>query len=644
MSERQKPRERKEKGYRHLWRAVQFLGPHRRMAIISTSCALVSNMLLASGLSVIIPIINVMVHHQTVAQWGQTMVDQHVAPVPLRLRAVAWVTHFVPDNSVAAVATVFAVLIVLNLIGNTFRFFEEYLSDKCVISAVNDVRRVLYDHVLHVPLTFFGTKGTSDVTSQIMGDCTLLQDGLKILFGQCIFESISATIMFSVALITDIRLTGFIVLFGPLAAFVFQKFGKKMRRASRATLQTNSQLLGQIESSLSGIRVVKANSAERFERRRYAKILGGLRRELLKMARYEALNTPVTEVMGICIGGSVLIFATYLMFSDHVSNQLTIGKFGIIMTCLLSLSESLRKLSKMNRVLQSADSAATRIFETIEIPIERRRQLLKTSRSFADGQDRLSIGPIQREVAFEHISFSYPNAASPALSDVNLVVPKGKSLAIVGRNGSGKTTLMALLPRFYDPDQGRIMIDGIDIRRCTLRSLRKQISVVTQESVIFPGTIAENIAYGLPLASQAEIESAAQQAFAHDFIMEKSNGYQTPLDGLGGQLSGGQRQRLNIARAILRKAPILILDEATSQVDAESEHLIQTAIESLMHQRTTFVIAHRFSTILSADSIVVMDRGKIIGQGKHDDLLLDCPTYQQLYERQIIGMPSRVAS
>jgi ABC-type multidrug transport system fused ATPase/permease subunit len=202
---------------------------------------------------------------------------------------------------------------------------------------------------------------------------------------------------------------------------------------------------------------------------------------------------------------------------------------------------------------------------------------------------------------------------------------------------------MALLPRFYDPDQGRILIDGIDIRRCTLRSLRKQISVVTQESVIFPGTIAENIAYGLPLASLSEIESAARRAFAHDFILEKPLGYQTPLDGLGGQLSGGQRQRLNIARAILRQAPILILDEATSQVDAESEHLIQQAIESLMHERTTFVIAHRFSTILSADSIVVMDRGRIIGQGKHDELLRDCPTYQQLYERQIIGMPSRVA-
>jgi len=226
---------------------------------------------------------------------------------------------------------------------------------------------------------------------------------------------------------------------------------------------------------------------------------------------------------------------------------------------------------------------------------------------------------------------------------VELKVAKGKSVAVVGRNGSGKTTLLALLPRFYDPDQGRVTIDGVDIRKVTLRSLRRQIGIVTQDSVIFPGTIAQNIAYGdpRPLATiRNEIESAAKRAFAHDFIMAKSQGYDTSLDGLGGQLSGGQRQRLNIARAILRQAPILILDEATSQVDAESEHLIQQAIEGLMHERTTFVIAHRFSTILSADWIVVMDQGRIVGQGKHEELLRTSETYQQLYERQLVATPA----
>jgi ABC-type multidrug transport system fused ATPase/permease subunit len=250
----------------------------------------------------------------------------------------------------------------------------------------------------------------------------------------------------------------------------------------------------------------------------------------------------------------------------------------------------------------------------------------------------MNLPPLSREIRFENITFAYPNTQQPALLNVSLNIAKGQAIAIVGGNGSGKTTLMAMLPRFYDPGQGRVVIDGIDTRGVTLRSLRKQISLVTQDSVIFPGTIAENIAYGNPLASRQSIEAAARRAFAHDFItQEKPQGYETLLGEMGGQLSGGQKQRICIARAILRQSPILILDEATSQVDAKSEHLIQQAIESVMHERTTFVIAHRFSTIIRADTIVVMDRGQIVGQGKHEELLRTCETYQKLYERQLFA-------
>jgi subfamily B ATP-binding cassette protein MsbA len=327
-------------------------------------------------------------------------------------------------------------------------------------------------------------------------------------------------------------------------------------------------------------------------------------------------------------------------------HSLTATSFMGLMACLAAIGESLRKSSKVNNALQKSSAAAARIFETLDVPVERPR-----TRAAGTDRPRIKLPPVQSEVRFEGVTFSYANATSPALRNVDLTVPKGKCVAIVGRNGSGKTTLLALLPRFYDPQQGRVTIDGVDVKNVTLRSLRKQIGIVTQEAVIFPGTIAENVAYGHPLSStlgantasaralRAQIEHAAKRAFAHDFILEKPNGYDTILGEHGAQLSGGQRQRLCIARAILRQTPILILDEATSQVDAESEHLIQQAIESLMHERTTFVIAHRFSTIMSADTIIVMEKGEIVGQGKHTELLETCEVYQQLYERQLFAAP-----
>jgi ABC-type multidrug transport system fused ATPase/permease subunit len=451
---------------------------------------------------------------------------------------------------------------------------------------------------------------------------------------------------------------------------VIKKFGKKMRRASRAALQNSSHMLGQIEGTLSGIRVVKGANAERFERRRYGRIMSKLIGEQLRMSRIDAFTQPTLETITLLAFGAVIIVASTMVFRQE--NPLEKTSFFLVLACLVGIADSLRRVSKVNNVLQRANAAATRMFEVMDLPVERRVRGEGGGRGGMSGNGSpvggpstppRNLPPIQREISFEGVSFSYPNSPALALDDVSLTVPKGQCIAVVGRNGSGKTTLLALLPRFYDPQQGRVSIDGVDLKTTTLRSLRKQISVVTQDSVIFPGTIAENIAYGHPLAGRLatgdssaavkevrdRVTAAAKRAFAHDFILEKPQGYDTLLGEMGGQLSGGQKQRLCIARAIFRESPILILDEATSQVDAESEHLIQQAIDSLLHEGhdavtgtpsaqapTMFVIAHRFSTILSADTIVVMDRGRIVGQGKHEELLNTCETYAQLYERQLL--------
>jgi len=570
-------------------------------------------------------------------------VDDHpvsinLKPAPSYLRIGQRLVEMLPIRRLPTVAAVFAILAMIAIFGQGMRFFQEYLSDEAGILAVNDIRRQLYDRVLHVPMQFFGTQGTSDVTSRLVSDAANLQDGFKQVLGQSIQEPIKAAMAMCVALALSWQLTVFIFIFAPIMAIIVKKFGKKMRRASRAALQSSSSMLGQIEGTLIGVRVVKGANAERFERRRYMKVMSTLVVEQLRMSRIDAFSAPVLETAIMLLAGCVLLFSTHMVDIQ----ALTPEKFLVVMGSLAIIGESLRKASKVTNALQKANAAAARIFETMDLPVERAR--------LASQRGTTPLPPLRSFIEFQEITFTYPNGMAPAVNGVNLHVPKGQSVAIVGRNGSGKTTLMALLPRFFDPQQGRILIDGFDTREVSLSSLRDQIGIVTQDSIIFPGTIAENIAYGNPLAGRdhadtperrammQRIEEAARRAFAHEFIMEKSLGYETPLGEMGGQLSGGQKQRLCIARAIFRASPILILDEATSQVDAESEHLIQQAIEQLMHERTTFVIAHRFSTIISADTIVVMERGQIVGQGRHDELLQNCETYQQLYERQLFGI------
>ncbi len=688
---------RKRRKNTEFWRACGYLAAYRRLVITSIVCAFFVGAITTGGLVALLPIFRVLFNHDTVQSWadrqtvarrlGVTFSDDSGHPivnldpqkagaaiglrvgdtvpigdlvtteavstkvatahgfVPIELPALPAyyaIPHLlgarVPTRPVSAVSVIFLFIFLLSLLGSTVRFFQEYLSDKVAISAINDIRRHLYDHVLHTPLSFFNTRGTSDVTSRLVADSQVLQDGFKTILGQSVQEPSKAGFMFVLALVLSWKLTLIIVLFAPVMFVSIAKFGKKMRRASRAAMQRSSDMLGQIEGTLVGIRVVKAAGAERFERRRYSAILGKLRTEQLKMARYEAWATPTIETIAMIAIGVVAIIATFEVTEGHP--PLDSAAFLGLFACLVTMGESLRRVSKVNATLQRSNASAARIFEIIDLPMERRRLRQNEARQ----SPRIKIPAIQREIAFENVTFSYPNTQQPAVDDVSLVVPKGANVAVVGRNGSGKTTLLALLPRFYDPQSGKVLIDGVDVRDATLRSVRTQIGIVTQESVIFPGTIAENIAYGLPNTPRSAVIDAAKKAFCDDFIREKPQGYDTPLDGLGGQLSGGQRQRLNIARAILRKSPILILDEATSQVDAESEHLIQLAIDSMMSgkdgsaERTTmFVIAHRFSTILKADTIVVMDRGKIVGQGKHDELLRTCPTYKQLYERQLFA-------
>ncbi len=568
--------------------------------------------------------------------------------VALHLRLLRRGAYLLPSHPVGAVLGIMGVIFLLSALANTIRFVQEFLSNKASLSAVNDIRRDLYGHALRAPLSYFGKTGTGDITSRIVGDCGQLQEGFRTLLGRAVQEPILAFFAFMFALWIDWRLTLFIIVMAPFMVVILRRFGKKMRRAGRATLAENAELLGQIEGTLSGVRVVKANNAEAAEVGRLHGVLDRLLGHQLRLAKYDAMSTPVLETLAVLALGLILAVATYFV---RVDESLSATEGILVLVALVQIAESLRKISKLNIVLQRTNAAGQRVFEAIDAetetrsgeeaksePRERESSKFEPSPSSALRSD-FAPSPLRvsDSVAFEDVTFSYADDLPPALQDVSLTVAAGESIAVVGRNGSGKTTLLSLLPLFFKPSSGRVTIDGKDIRDLPLHGLRSLIGVVTQDAHVFPGTIAHNIAYGRPEATRAEVEAAAKQAEAHEFILAKPDGYDTVLTGLGGGLSGGQRQRLNIARAILRDPPILILDEATSQVDAESEHLIQNAISRLMKGRTTFVIAHRFSTILDCDRIALMEAGKLEAVGTHDELLATSDVYRQLYERQLVA-------
>jgi subfamily B ATP-binding cassette protein MsbA len=629
-------REKRRKSNHDFWRACTFLWPYRGTVAISVACAFGTGFFAFGGLALLIPLLHLLVEKgQTVQQAVGNWVASFGDKVPFYARLAERGASFVPTDPVWAIFTVFCGIFFFSMLGAATRFFQEYLSDSCAIASINDVRRKLYHHVLHLPVSYFAKKGTGDLTARLVTDAQGLQDGFKTVLGKAIQEPILAGVALTLAMIIEWRLTIFIIVFTPVMVLIIRKLGTKVRRTMRAALEKNSRMLGQIDSTLTGIRVVKSAAAEPFERRRYGTIMSGLLSDQRRVARYEAWSTPALELLGILAIGCILMFASVLLFrmKDAAGHpELSTSKFITLMMCLVSIAEPLRRISKLNNVVQRANACAGRIFEILETAAE-----VGSRRAGSGTKGAFKPTRFENEIAFENVTFTYDGQSSPALSDVSLTVLKGTSVAIVGRNGSGKTTLLSLLPRFFEPTGGGIRIDGVDVRDWPVRRLRRMIGVVTQEAIVFPGTIAQNIAYADPRKSIDAVIDAAKRAHAHEFITQKPQGYDTPLDGLGSGMSGGQRQRLNIARAILRDTPILILDEATSQVDAESEHLIQQAIGQLMKDRTTFVIAHRFSTILSADLIVVMEQGRIVGTGKHDELLKTCEIYKQLYERQLFG-------
>ena len=510
---------------------------------------------------------------------------------------------------------------VVTIIRCIAKFYQEYLAQKVVQNALMSLRDDAFGHILNMPVGFFADQRPSDTVSRFIRDAGEIGIGVKTLLGKALREPLNALCMLSIAMFINWQLTCLFLGAAPVIIGLLAVFGKKMKRATRKSLAAWSEMLAKLSQSLSGLRVVKVYNRADHERGLFRTINRKLLRQLLKIAKVDAATSPMMEVLGMVAGSAALIAGASWVQKGHMSGS---EFFGLLLL-LGSAAEAIRKASGVWNKIQSADAAAGRIFSVIDEPIEIQKP------------GATALATLHEKIEFRNVSFSYRQGSKPALNNINLVVQAGHNVAVVGPNGSGKTTLVNLLPRFYDVDSGEILIDGVNIADVTIDSLREQIGIVTQNVITFNDTIAANIAYGKGNATMEEIISAAKRSYAHEFIAPLPNGYETIIGEDGAGLSGGQLQRIVIARAILKNPPILIFDEAMSQIDADSETKIHAAIEKFMQNRTSFLIAHRFSTVITADVIVVINEGRIEAQGSHKELLDSCQLYRNLYQTQLIG-------
>ncbi|MBN1765625.1 MAG: ABC transporter ATP-binding protein [Sedimentisphaerales bacterium] len=546
-----------------------------------------------------------------------------LAAPPFYAPAARWLLSFLPDqidtNFKRQCIILMIILILIATILRCFlRFIQEYLINRISFRAIMQLRRDAYAKAVRLSLSYFSQEGFTDTMSRFIQDSNRIHGGITTLFGKTIREPMKMIALGFLAYKINAKMTMIVVLGAPVAGLIINKLGRKMKKATKKTLESWSRMLGHLQGTLIGIKVVKGYHQEEYEEERFRQINDKLLKQQFRMAKIDAGSGPLLEGLSIiaaCIG---MIFAAYWLTRGTMDTS----DFLEIVMLLGAMAESGRKLGNVLPKLQTANASAERVYRLVDAPVE------------SDPPQALELKPLSESLEFKNITFRYPNSTTVTLDNINLMVNAGEIIAVVGPNGSGKTTLLSLIPRFFLPDKGEIYIDGINIAEVTLSSLRRQIGIVTQQNITFNDTIAENIAYGDQNASREQIITAAKRAYAHEFIEQTANGYQTVIGEQGTTLSGGQLQRIAIARAILRDPAILIFDEAMSQIDADSEAKIQKALSEFSQNRTSFIIAHRLSTVIDSDRIIVLDQGQIIAQGTHQELMDSCRLYKQLYEMQ----------
>ncbi|HKO42612.1 MAG TPA: ABC transporter ATP-binding protein [Pyrinomonadaceae bacterium] len=587
---------------RDLRRLLGYLKPHSGTFALATFAMLLVGLLEIAIGALIVPIFD-----QAFAQTGR------------RTETLFGLQHIIPESGLAAWKTISILLLTFTLTKGVAEYFSTFLMARVGQSAVLKLRQDLYSHLLSQSASFFERHRTNYLVSRLVTSAGAIEAAVASTLRDMLRESFTLIAFLVASFYYSWRLTLGSLLIAPIVAILTAKFGTALRNLSRESFEGNKELTDTAQEALSNQTIVKAYRGEAREAARFTEVAKRIVRANLRTARISGTSPPVIEMIGMVF----IVFLLYFGRQQITAGNMNESQFLAFLFFLFRSYDPMRKLSRLQNSMEQALGAAQHVWE-----------IMDEHQELPEKPNAVELKPLASQIELRNVSFGYDNEERSVLRGVSLKIPAGSMVALVGESGGGKSTLTKLLPRFHDPVSGSVLWDGTDLREAQISSLRKQIALVTQDTVLFNDTVRNNIAYGKPDATDREIEEASLIAFAHDFIKDLPLGYDTVVGERGIFLSGGQRQRLAIARSLLVDAPVLILDEATSALDAESERFVQQAIANLIRNRTTIVIAHRLSTVRRADTIVVMEAGKIIETGTHAELLAKGGQYRKLYELQ----------